>query len=203
MPSLLSGWKLSACLATLAGVIAVQLADDKPPRAVPNQQSAQRPPQRQTQDMAAQAATTDGPKDGYSEIAARPLFHPTRRPMPPVAVAQPAAALTPPVIAQPAAAPNPLRVYSLVGVAASGKTRVALIKKANDTVSITEGASLEGWIAAEISSSGVRFRSGDSEFLLELPKPIPGVVVQAPPRIPAINRLHELCGSDNPSCPSL
>jgi hypothetical protein len=111
---------------------------------------------------AAEPAAVEG---AYADIAARPLFYPSRKPwMPPPPPPAPVAA---------PAAPPPLTNYALVGVVVSGDTRTALIRPpgARTTIMLAEGQDLAGWKLQEITRTRLRFAAGDASYEMNFPKP--------------------------------
>ena len=110
------------------------------------------------------AAETAKAETNYSDIAAHPLFYPTRTPWVPPA---------PPAEAPVETAPSPLTNYMLVGVIVSGTDRSALIRSSGDgkTIMLGEGQELEGWTLREITRERLYFASGDATYEMPLVKP--------------------------------
>ena len=104
------------------------------------------------------------PEQAYSQTTARPLFTPTRRPAPPVDVAQ---------------APAFVKgQFVLVGVTIAGDTRIAMLReKANGRIHrVEKGREVNGIKVGEIQPEAVTMtQAGDSEVLaLTVQKPVPG-----------------------------
>jgi hypothetical protein len=103
-------------------------------------------------------------KGAYPEIAARPLFYPSRTPWAP----------PPPPTPKPVStAPTPLTNYGLIGVIVSGDARSALIRPsgANKTITIAEGQQLGGWTLQKITRTSLQFAAGDARYEMTLQKP--------------------------------
>lgn len=102
------------------------------------------------------------PLAAYSEIAARPLFSPSRRPAPrQQAAAQPA---------EPRAVPAD--EFLLRGVALAGDSRVALIERRTTVgiLRVLEGQSVGGWRLAAIRPDAIVLESEGEEHVLEVEK---------------------------------
>jgi len=153
-------WRLALVLAAAFAVYAVWTS---PPMELPSTAPVSRPA-RQMHTGDASKATTASVNQSYPEIAARPLFYPSRRawkPPPPP---------PPPVVST---APPPLTDYALVGVILSGATRSALIRPpgASTTITLGEGQELQGWKLQEITRDRLRFAAGDAHYDMNFPKP--------------------------------
>ncbi|HEV8014427.1 MAG TPA: hypothetical protein VGP48_02780 [Stellaceae bacterium] len=86
--------------------------------------------------------------DAYAEIAARPLFEPSRRPAPPD---------------QAPSGPPPARPSVVVlGIALTGGTRYALVRHGNPpkVEQFTEGQNIDGWQIQAITGDHVTLHSG-------------------------------------------
>lgn len=107
------------------------------------------------------------PEQAYPQTTARPLFTPTRRPAPPVDVAQ--------------AQAFQKGQFVLLGVTIAGNTRIAMLReKANGRIHrVEKGGEVNGIKVAEIDPEAVKMtQGGDSEVVsLAVQKAIPG----APP----------------------
>jgi len=109
------------------------------------------------------------PEQAYSQTTARPLFTPTRRPAPPVDVAQ---------------APAFVKgQFVLVGVTIAGGTRIAMLReKANGRIHrVEKDREVNGIKVAEIRPDSVTMtQAGDSEVVaLTVQKPAPGAQASA------------------------
>jgi general secretion pathway protein N len=109
--------------------------------------------------------------ENYANIAARPIFRPTRRPPEPVRAEPPPPPPTPVVVAPPPPPPSPLPPMTLVGVVIDPAGRTALLQAPNQptTLSVRAGESVEGWLLAEVRPDGVLFRRGAQEQELTFP----------------------------------
>jgi general secretion pathway protein N len=96
------------------------------------------------------------PEQAYPQTAARPLFTPTRRPAPPVEVAQ-----------QQAFQPGQ---FVLLGVTIAGNTRIALLReKANGRIHrVEKGGEVNGIKIAEIDPESVKLAQGGSSEVVQL-----------------------------------
>jgi hypothetical protein len=97
-------------------------------------------------------------RDEVEEIAARPLFSPSRRPF---------------VAAEEEAAPapaQPLPSVQLIGVLVTEQQRAALVQRAEggDPSWVREGADLGGWQVEKIEHSRVHLRAGERLDIVEL-----------------------------------
>lgn len=90
---------------------------------------------------------TPPPIDAYAEIAARPLFVPTRRPEPPDQTP------TGPPPAQP--------TLVVLGIAMTDGTRYAVVRHGNPPKidQVTEGETIDGWQIQAIKPDGLTLRS--------------------------------------------
>jgi len=103
-------------------------------------------------------------EQAYPQTTARPLFTPTRRPAPPVEVAQ-----------QPAFVKGQ---FVLLGTTIAGNTRIALLKeKSNGRIHrVAKGEDVNGIKVAEVDPESVKMtQAGDSEVVaLVVQKAVPG-----------------------------
>lgn len=92
------------------------------------------------------------PMSTFTEIVARPLFEPSRRPPPP----KPPDSPTPSVPA--------LQPFDLIGVVLSPRGRTALLRPRakGDVLRVVEGQKISGWKVSEIRSTHVILQRGDS-----------------------------------------
>ncbi len=112
----------------------------------------------------AAAAPAPGEPGAYADIAAHPLFFPSRTPWVPP---------PPPAPVVVSKAPPPLTNYALVGVVVSGDSRTALIRPpgARKTIMLAEGQDLAGWTLQEITRTRLRFAAGAASYDMNFPKP--------------------------------
>ncbi|HET6519301.1 MAG TPA: hypothetical protein VFG47_05715 [Geminicoccaceae bacterium] len=108
----------------------------------------------------------------FSEITARPLFSPTRRPPPPPEEA-------------PAAEEAPVErgQFALRGVALAGDRRVALLQRraTGELVRALEGQSVDGWRVAGITATEAVLESGGDKYVVEVEKDVSAPVPVAEP----------------------
>jgi hypothetical protein len=103
-------------------------------------------------------AHTLGPLSAYEAVSGRPLFTPTRRPAPIQAAADP----------QQDTAP----VVALIAIAIGPGRKAAILKlKSGGTAVLMAGESIDGWVLADISASGVVLRNGASQAEQSFPAP--------------------------------
>ena len=148
----------------LSGVIYVEL--DEPPLS----REARSMPAAAAIGTAAERAEIDvefemPPLAVYAEIAARPLFSPTRQPPPP----------------EDEEAPVPQEDLASIkdslilrGVASDGAERVALLERraTGELQRTLEGQTVDGWQVVEITSRSVHFEAGEREQVLEIEKDV-------------------------------
>jgi hypothetical protein len=153
-------WRLGIMLAAAFAVYDVWTM---PPMELPTFAPAPRPAPRTHSGDPAQE-TIAAVNRTYPEIAARPLFYPSRQ-----AWAPP----PPPPAPEVSTTPQPLTDYALVGVIVSGDTRSALIRQpgTNTTITLGEGQELQGWRLQEIRRDRLRFSSGDARYDMNFSKP--------------------------------
>ena len=130
---------------------------------------AQAPPARKAASTEAKLippVAVVAPEQAYPQTTARPLFTPTRRPAPPVEVAQ--------------AQAFQKGQFVLLGVTIVGNTRIAMLReKANGRLHrVEKGAEVNGIKVAEVDPDAVKMtQGGDSEVVaLTVQKAIPGAV---------------------------
>ncbi|MFC3228226.1 hypothetical protein ACFOGJ_13355 [Marinibaculum pumilum] len=136
------------------------------PPVYPYQSTAAAPPAEAAPAAADPAGSQGAGSDSYPDIAAHPLFYPSRKPWtPPPPPPPPKADETP-------AAP-PLNGYTLVGVVISGDRRSALIKEpsGSKTLVLETGHTLDGWRLQDVMTDKVKFESGKQTFELAFPRP--------------------------------
>lgn len=97
--------------------------------------------------------------DTYSEIAERPVFSPSRRPV-----------TSPGRTSQPTPVSNRSVDLELVGLVSEGARRLALIRPrgSQETVQVAEGETYRDWTIAKIGPDFIRVRSGGGEQELRL-----------------------------------
>lgn len=103
------------------------------------------------------------PVSKFRDAIERPLFHWTRRPLPPRPVLETAsitASITPPAL------PN----LSLRGAVITPLKRIAIVEKQGESeyLHLTEGQSLDGWTVGKIEASKMIFISGIQKIELNL-----------------------------------
>jgi hypothetical protein len=107
----------------------------------------------------------------FAETLARPLFNPTRRPLPPPA--KKPATEAPPPAAQAHASPNNLRLVGMM--VRRGSAKRALIRSADQSIAswVEVGADVDGWRVRDIEPDRVVVeRGGDTaELMLYTHKP--------------------------------
>ncbi|MEQ8344249.1 MAG: hypothetical protein RIB84_27260 [Sneathiellaceae bacterium] len=110
----------------------------------------------------ATGATAPARGAGYADIAAHPVFFPSRAPWTPPPAPEP----------EPEEAPPPsLASFEAVGVIVSGKERLALVKPSGDeTITILAlGQEFEGWILQDITQEKLHFVAGKTEYDMIFP----------------------------------
>lgn len=100
------------------------------------------------------ALTSLPPLAGYAAIVERPLFSPSRRPVPGAAETAPGASIE--------------SRYRLLGVVASGPRKQAFVAEGARRLQIAEGDRLDGWTVTEIGADRVRLTSPAGEAALRL-----------------------------------
>jgi general secretion pathway protein N len=115
------------------------------------------------------------PEQAYPEIAARPLFAPTRRPAPPVVAAP----------QQPTIQRNQ---FVLMGVIMAGDTRIAMLreKSSGRLVRVERGAEINGMKVATIEREAVTLAAGAENETVTLTVQKPGAPGAAPPSAAAV-----------------
>jgi hypothetical protein len=133
------------------------------------------------------------PNAAFSEIAARPVFIPTRRPIPlPTA---PSAAAAPAPTPQPSPAPPPEIAVTLVGIMIGDKGRFALVRPAgSQTVTmLAQGGEIGGWRVFLILPDRIVLRAGATEAEVAFPVLTPNQPSGMPPITrPAVSPLPQL-----------
>jgi hypothetical protein len=119
-------------------------------------------------------AVPSSPPLSLTELAARPLFTPDRRPLPlapptPAPMAAPPPALPPTPVASPAPAPGTLLVLLGIIDVPEGRIAVIRIKSSGEVVRLSEGAAIDRWHLQRIASSRVTLVSGDIAQELDFP----------------------------------
>jgi hypothetical protein len=118
---------------------------------------------------AAPAATASesrvlAPMSAFAAIADRPLFAPTRRPLPqspPVA---------PIVEAKPPPVPTPTLSAALVGIVISPDGRFAVLRWPDGkSTTVAEGAAVEGWLLKQVMPDRALFVSGSTSTEVTFP----------------------------------
>ncbi len=141
---------LFAAVLGLGAVVVYQAVAPVPPlaeSAAPD--TAYRPPS-----VTLPAAYEPPPEDSFAAINARPLFDPARR-----AVAEPEIAGT-----QSVTPPD----LTLVGVAIGGGASIALLKKADASLSVRLGDTVDGWKLVHIEAGFVVFHAGATDYTVPL-----------------------------------
>lgn len=111
----------------------------------------------------------------FSEIPARPLFSPTRRPPPP------------PEEAPPPEEPPPERgQFMLRGVAIAGDQRVALLERraTGELVRALEGQSVDGWRVTGIAAGQAVLEAAGDSYVIEVEKDVGGPAPMPAPERP-------------------
>jgi hypothetical protein len=131
------------------------------------------------------------PIGAYSEIAARPIFIPTRRPIP--APAAPSAAVTqaPPL---PPRAPPPQINVTLVGIVIGDAGRFALVRAAGSqtVTTLAQGEEISGWRVFLILPDRIVLRVGTTETEVAFPVLTPDQPGVAPVVTRPVNPIPQL-----------
>ncbi|WP_339085439.1 hypothetical protein [Hyphomicrobium sp. ghe19] len=106
------------------------------------------------------------PLSKFGNAAERPLFHWTRRPLPPRPTPQTTAAAAP-------IAPPPLPNLTLRGAIITSERRMAIVEKPGepDYLRLFEGQSLDGWTVIKVERSKAFLTSGVQKMELNLALP--------------------------------
>ena len=141
------------------------------------------------------AAARDGDSDRYAgrtvpalgdimEIAARPLFSPSRRPPEQVVVREPVAVTVPPPKIDTGQ-------YRLIGVIIEGESRLALLRsvRGDALVKASQGGRVDEWTVVSIEPGAVTLRQRDDDDVIMLNDNEPAGArnrppAAAPPRMP-------------------
>jgi len=112
---------------------------------------------------------TMAPMPAFSEISARPIFIPTRRPIPPPAA--PSVAVTPAPPPLPPPAPPPQINVTLVGIMIGDAGRFALVRAAGSqtVTTLAQGEEISGWRVFLILPDRIVLRVGTTETEVAFP----------------------------------
>ena len=123
---------------------------------------------------------TTPPADAFSEISARPVFIPTRRPIPPPAAPSVAAIPTP--SPPPLPAPPPQLNVALVGIMIGDEGRFALVRPAGSqtVTTLAQGQEIGGWRVFLILPDRIVLRVGSIETEIAFPVLAPDQPRMAP-----------------------
>ncbi len=104
------------------------------------------------------------PSAAFSEIAARPVFIPTRRPIPPPAALSVATTPAPPPPPPPPVPPPEINM-TLVGIMIGDKGRFALVRPAGSqtVTTLAQGQEIGGWRVFLILPDRIVLRAGATE----------------------------------------
>lgn len=119
-----------------------------------------------------QKITLPAPISAYKEIAARPLFFESRRPVPKVAPPKPVARVKP--ARAPVRKPKPAKAkppnIRLSGAILAPDSSVAIIRVngGNEVRYIAEGMEIQGWKVAEIRTTSIVLIRAEQEHIVDI-----------------------------------
>ncbi|MBV8650405.1 MAG: hypothetical protein JO255_02990, partial [Alphaproteobacteria bacterium] len=171
----------------LAGLMSCAALGLETALSIPDAASSPEPPRHTLAPAAPVAAVPVDDTALVTEIAARPLFTPGRRPPAPPQAA-------PPVVAEEVAKPE--WNWRLAGLMIAPGRREALFLRQGEQRTVSEGQEIDGWILAAVRADGVMLLDGDGTKKLspelQPPKVAPGQAAWANRAVMATQRQQRL-----------